>query len=64
MTFARTYPVWRKFAVDSPLEEAVRSEPVSEMGFSGTGELGSDSKPFMGGAGSVRAPFRARILEL
>jgi len=36
MTFARTYPVWRKFAVDSPLGEAVRSELVSEGPIPGT----------------------------
>ena len=36
----------RKF-VDSPLEGRVRSEPVSEAGFSGAGELRPDSKMFM-----------------
>ena len=32
---------------DSPLEGRVRSEPVSEAGFSGGGELRPDSKMFM-----------------
>ena len=32
---------------DSPLEGRVRSEPVSEAGFSGAGELRPDSKMFM-----------------
>lgn len=29
-----------EFATDSPLEEAVTSEPVSELGFSGDGNYG------------------------
>ena len=36
-----------RFATDSPLEGRVRSEPVSEAGFSGAGELRPDSKMFM-----------------
>ena len=47
--------------VDSPLEGRVTSEPVSEVGFSGAGELRPDSKTFMDDTGSVKAPFRAQI---
>ena len=43
------------------MEGRVTSEPVSEMGFRGPGKLPSDSKMFMDGVGSIRAPFRARI---
>src|SRR5215813_14701466 len=45
----------RKFA-DSSLEGRVRSEPVSEVGAFGAGELRRDSKTFMDDFGSVRAP--------
>src|SRR6516164_7222427 len=48
----------RPIASLSLLEGRVTSEPVSEMGFSGAGELQSDSKTFMDDVGSVRAPFR------
>jgi hypothetical protein len=50
-----------EFAADSLLEEAVWSEPVSETGFFGPGELRLDSKTFIDGIGIVKAPFRARI---
>ena len=51
------------FAMDSPLEGRVRSEPVSEMGFLGR-ELRLDSKTFMDDVGSVRALFGAWIDQI
>ena len=36
------------FATDSPLEEAVSSEPVSEVGFFGAWELRHDSEAVFG----------------
>ena len=52
----------RSFA-DSLLEGRVTSEPVSEMGFFVNRELRSDSKTFMDDVGSLRVPFRARIVR-
>jgi hypothetical protein len=49
----------RKFA-DSPLEETVRSELVSEMG-PAAAKLTRDSSVFMDDNGSQRARFRAHI---
>ena len=51
----------KTLGADSLVEGRVTSEPVSEVGFFGPGELRPDSKPFMDDTGSVRAPFRARI---
>jgi len=46
---------------DSALVGGVSSEPVSELGFSGPGDSGPDSKTFVDDNGSVRGPFRTRI---
>ena len=50
----------RKFA-DSPLEETVRSELVSEMGCRVRQKINEDSSVFMDDNGSLRVGFRARI---
>jgi hypothetical protein len=49
-----------KFAVDSLLEEAVTSEPVSEVEEPGTRE-GANSGRVMDDSGIVKTLFRARI---
>ena len=47
--------------MDSPLEGRVTSEPVSEMGFSGAGELPSDSKTFMDDGRKRKGTISAQI---
>jgi hypothetical protein len=49
-----------EFATDSPLEEAVSSEPVSEVEEPGTRE-GANSGRVMDDSGIVKTLFRARI---
>jgi hypothetical protein len=46
-----------KFAVDSPLEEAVTSEPVSDIRLPG---IGADSRVIMGDSGSPKRCFAPR----
>jgi hypothetical protein len=48
-----------RWFVDSPLEEGVWSEPVSEVGFSAPGNYGN-SEAFMGDNRSGKGLFRAR----
>ena len=50
-----------RWFADSAQEGRVTSEPVSEMGFSGTGKLRSDSKTFMGWCRKRKGTIPARI---
>jgi hypothetical protein len=40
VSIPRTFAIASRFATDSPLEEGVWSEPVSEVGFSAPGNYG------------------------